>query len=79
MHFLHSQRQDSESRVSSSLLDLRIPSGLFFALVGLILCGLGVFSPGERAALTDVNVNLYGGLVMLAFGATLLWLARRSV
>jgi len=57
------------------LLDLRIPSGLFFALVGLILCGLGVFSP---AAFTDVNVNLYGGLVMLAFGATLLWLARRS-
>ena len=78
MHVLHSQRQDPESRISSSLLDLRIPSGLFFALVGLILCGLGVFSPA-RAALTDVNVNLYGGLLMLAFGATLLWLARRSV
>ena len=78
MHVLHSQRQDPESRISSSLLDLRIPSGLFFALVGLILCGLGVFSPGARAALTDVNVNLYSGLVMLAFGATLLWLARRS-
>lgn len=77
MHVLHSQRQDPESRISSSLLDLRIPSGLFFALVGLILCGLGVFSPA-RAAFTDVNVNLYSGLVMLAFGATLLWLARRS-
>jgi len=60
------------------MLDLRIPSGWFFAIVGLILCGLGVFS-GARAALTDVNVNLYCGLVMLSFGALLLVLARRSV
>ena len=61
------------------MLDLRIPSGWFFAIIGLILCGLGVFSPGVRAALTDVNVNLYCGLVMLSFGALLLVLARRSV
>jgi len=61
------------------MLDLRIPSGWFFAIVGLILCGMGVFSPGARAALTDVNVNLYTGLVMLSFGALLLVLARRSV
>jgi hypothetical protein len=54
------------------MLDLRVPSGLFFAIVGLILCGLGVFSPDAHAALTDVNVNLYAGLVMLAFGSTLL-------
>ena len=61
------------------MLDLRIPSGWFFAIVGLILCGLGVLSPGARAALTDVNVDLYCGLVMLSFGALLLVLARRSV
>jgi len=61
------------------MLDLRIPSGWFFAIVGLILCGLGVLSPGVRAALTDVNVNLYCGLVMLSFGALLLVLARRNV
>ena len=61
------------------MLDLRVPSGWFFAIVGLILCGLGIFSPGARAALTDVNVNLYGGLGMLSFGALLLVLARRSV
>ena len=61
------------------MLDLRVPSGWFFAIVGLILCGLGIFSPGARAALTDVNVNLYSGLVMLSFGALLLVLARRSV
>jgi hypothetical protein len=61
------------------MLDLRVPSGLFFAVVGLILCALGVLSPEVRAALTDVNVNLYSGLVMLAFGSALLVLARRSV
>jgi hypothetical protein len=51
---------------------------LFFASVGLILCGLGALSPNTKAALTDVNVNLYSGLAMLIFGATLLVLARRS-
>jgi hypothetical protein len=61
------------------MLDLRIPSGLFFAIVGLILCALGVFSPETKAALTDVNVNLFCGLAILAFGAVLLLLARRSV
>jgi hypothetical protein len=60
------------------MLDLRIPSGCFFTLVGLILCGLGIFSPENKAALTDVNVNLYAGLSMLFFGAALLLLARRS-
>ncbi len=54
------------------MLDLRIPTGFFFTLVGLILVGMGVFSPSERAALTDSNVNLYCGLVMLAFGVAML-------
>jgi hypothetical protein len=60
------------------MLDLRVPSGWFFTIVGLILCGLGIFSPENKAALTDVNVNLYGGLAMAAFGTALLLLARRS-
>jgi hypothetical protein len=60
------------------MLDLRIPSGWFFTLVGLILCGLGILSPENRTALTDVNVNLYAGLAMLVFGVALLLLARRS-
>ena len=58
------------------MLDLRIPTGYFFALVGLILLAMGILSPSERAALTEANVNLYCGLVMLAFGAGMLALAR---
>jgi uncharacterized membrane protein len=60
------------------MLDLRITSGLFFGLMGLILTALGIFTPDERAPLTDVNVNLYSGLFMVAFGAFLLALAWRA-
>lgn len=58
--------------------DLRLPSGLFFTLLGLILCGTGLLDPELRAPLTSVNVNLYAGAAMLAFGGVMLWLARRA-
>ncbi|MGA3094849.1 MAG: hypothetical protein ABSF25_00210 [Bryobacteraceae bacterium] len=60
------------------MMDLRLPSGLFFTLLGLILVGMGVFAPETRAALTDANVNLYSGLPMLVFGAFLLIMAKRA-
>ena len=60
------------------MLDLRIPSGWFFTLLGVILLGMGLLSPETRADLTDVNVNLYCGVVMVVFGAFLLILARMS-
>jgi hypothetical protein len=60
------------------MLDLRLPTGGFFLIVGLILVAMGAFARNERAALTDVNVNLYSGLAMTAFGGTMLAWARRS-
>jgi hypothetical protein len=60
------------------MLDLRVPSGCFFTLLGLILIVSGIFQPQLRAPLTDVNVNLYCGVLMLAFGVFLLVLARRG-
>jgi len=59
-------------------LDLRLPSGLFFVILGVILTGLGVFAPDMRAQLTDLNINLYAGACMLVFGAFLLLMARRA-
>jgi hypothetical protein len=56
--------------------DLRIPSGWFFLLLGLILTGMSF--TGASAPLLDLNLNLYTGLFMLLFGGTLLWLARRA-
>ena len=58
------------------MFDLRIPTGLFFGIVGLILVAMGILAPGERASLTEANVNLYCGLIMLVFGAGMLALAK---
>jgi hypothetical protein len=60
------------------MMDLRVPSGFFFTLLGLLLLGMAVFAPNERAELTTANVNLYCGAVILAFGAFLLVLAARA-
>jgi ABC-type antimicrobial peptide transport system permease subunit len=59
-------------------MDLRVPSGWIFTLLGLILLGMSVFAPETRAALTTENVNLYSGICMLVFGLFLLLLAWRA-
>ena len=56
------------------MLDLRVPSGLFFALTGLVLLFTSLGHP--VAALTTANVDLYTGIVSLAFGLFLLLLAK---
>jgi uncharacterized membrane protein HdeD (DUF308 family) len=60
------------------MLDLRYPIGWFFALVGLIGAGMGIFAPEARATLTAANVNLYCGLFMIVFGVFFLLLAWRA-
>jgi hypothetical protein len=60
------------------MLDLRVPSGWFFALLGAILLAYGILFPDARAALTDANVDLYSGISMLVFGAFLLLMAWRG-
>ena len=59
------------------MLDLRLPSGIFFAITGILLMVFGIVS-SARAPLTDANVNLYTGAVMTAFGLILLLLARNG-
>jgi len=60
------------------MLDLRVPTGSFFTLVGIILLLMALIDPSARAALTDANVNLYCGLSMVVFGGFLLLLAWRA-
>jgi len=57
-------------------IDIRIPLGFMFSLMGLMLVGLGL-TGGSVLYRFGLNVNLIWGLVMLAFGASMLWLARR--
>ena len=57
---------------------LRVPSGLFFLHLGIIVSLVGILSPCNPALLADINVNLYSGLAMVFFGGILLLLARRT-
>jgi hypothetical protein len=57
-------------------LDVRIPIGILFSLVGAVIAAYGVMTLGDDAARpTGIAINLVWGLVMLAFGATMLALA----
>jgi hypothetical protein len=55
--------------------DLRLPIGLLFAVFGAILAIDGLVA--HRLVL-DINVNLWWGLVMIAFGAAMLFFAGRA-
>lgn len=60
-------------------LDVRIPIGLMFTIIGVALAGYGLTS--DRAIYLrslGINVNLWWGLVLLAFGAAMLALATRA-
>jgi hypothetical protein len=62
------------------MLDIRTPIGLMFVLVGLLLVTYGLIS--ERALYLrslGLNVNLWWGLAVLAFGAIMLYLGRRPL
>jgi hypothetical protein len=59
------------------MLGLRLPSGLFFAITGVLLIVFGILR-SPRAPLADANVDLYVGGVMTGFGLSLLLLARRA-
>jgi hypothetical protein len=60
-------------------LDIRLPIGLLFALVGALLTGYGILSDPEvyRRSL-GYNVNLWWGLLLLVFGLVFLYYGRRG-
>jgi hypothetical protein len=52
-------------------LDLRIPMGLMFTLVGIILVAFGLATNGNTelyARSLGINANLWWGFVLLIFG-----------
>jgi hypothetical protein len=59
-------------------LDVRLPIGLMFTIIGLLLAGFGFFSPGEGERGAKLNINLWWGLALVAFGVVMLLLARRG-
>jgi uncharacterized YccA/Bax inhibitor family protein len=60
-------------------LDLRMPIGLMFSIFGVMLTAYGFLSDAARYDRSlGVNVNLWWGLVLLAFGLVMLWFAMRA-
>jgi len=62
-------------------LDLRIPLGMMFSLLGAILSAFGLATNGNEklyAPSLGINVNLWWGIVLLAFGLTMFILGKRG-
>lgn len=62
-------------------LDIRYPIGIMFAIVGALLVIFGLTTSGNtelyRRSL-GININLWWGLLLLAFGLLMLFLAWRA-
>jgi membrane-bound ClpP family serine protease len=60
-------------------IDIRLPLGALFSLLGLILIVYGAVSDASRYQQSlGININLDWGIVLLIFGLLMLLLARRS-
>lgn len=59
--------------------DLRLPIGLLFSIFGAILVIYGFITPAEAYKQSlGINVNLYWGVVLCAFGGVMLGFALRA-
>jgi hypothetical protein len=60
-------------------LDIRLPIGMLFTLIGLLLVGYGVMSdPAIYQRSLGYNLNLVWGLALVVFGSLMLVLGRRG-
>jgi hypothetical protein len=60
-------------------LDIRIPLGLLFLIIGGIMAVFGLFSHGSAiyAMAQGINLNLIWGSLMFVFGVVMFVLGRR--
>ena len=60
-------------------LDIRIPIGVMFSIMGGVLAVFGWFSdPAAYQRALGININLWWGLALLVFGAAMLLLSWRK-
>ena len=62
-------------------LDIRVPIGALFAVLGVMIGGYGLATAGDAghyARSLSININLWWGAVMLVFGVLLLLASRRT-
>lgn len=61
-------------------LDIKIPIGGMFTLLGIILTIFGLLTNGNEMydASLNININLWSGLFMLIFGLGMLFAAYKT-
>jgi len=60
-------------------VDIRLPIGLMFGILGVLLAAFGLFgdkSIYERSL--GININLIWGTILIGFSLILLWLGSRK-
>jgi hypothetical protein len=63
------------------MVDIRIPIGLMFSVLGILITGYGLFTMSDTAMYQKslgINVNIIMGVLMLIFGLVMLWFSRRK-
>ncbi len=61
------------------MIDLRLPIGIFFILVGVILMIFGLVSPTNIPNIdVHINIDLYWGIVLLLFGIPMTFFGLRA-
>jgi len=60
-------------------LDIRLPIGSFFALIGIVLTAYGILGdPSIYQRSLGINVNTLWGLALVVFGVGMLYFGRRA-
>ena len=65
-------------------MDIRLPMGLMFLIIGIVIAGFGMATSGDVMYDTHslgININLWWGLVMAGFGLVMLlltWMAAQK-
>lgn len=62
-------------------LDIRLPIGMMFSLLGLLLAGYGLATASDPSLYQPslgLNINFYWGLALLGFGGSMLAFALLS-
>jgi hypothetical protein len=63
------------------MVDIRIPIGLMFTILGILISVFGLFTVSDTGMYQrslGINVNLVMGIVMLVFGLAMLFLAAKK-
>lgn len=63
------------------MVDIRIPIGLMFSIIGIIISLLGFFTVSDSEMYQKslgINVNLFMGIGMLIFGLVMLFFSFRK-